>query len=56
MAHCRYCNRFRLVSVAGCGAWRLACGHTYLPLPSERHHLAAYTAGGTSRLTASPVS
>jgi len=42
MARCRYCNRFRLVSVAGSGAWRLDCGHTYLPLPGEGRRWSAY--------------
>jgi hypothetical protein len=43
MAHCRYCNRFRLTRLAGRGAWLLECGHTYLPLPSEAQTWAAYT-------------
>jgi hypothetical protein len=43
MAHCRYCNRFRLARLAGRGAWLLECGHTYLPLPSEAQTWAAYT-------------
>jgi len=43
MAHCRYCNRFRLTRMAGLGAWLLECGHTYLPLPSETQTWAAYT-------------
>jgi hypothetical protein len=42
MAHCRYCNRFRLTRMAGPGAWLLECGHTYLPLPSEAQTWAAY--------------
>ena len=43
MAHCRYCNRFRMTRLAGRGAWLLECGHTYLPLPSEAQTWAAYT-------------
>jgi hypothetical protein len=53
MTHCRYCNRFRLVCVAGCGAWRLECGHTYLPLPTEGRRWAAYAGDGVSGLTRS---
>ena len=50
MTHCRYCNRFRLVCVAGCSAWCLECGHTYLPLPGEGQRWAAYASDGASRL------
>lgn len=46
MTHCRHCGRFRTVRLAGCGAWLLDCGHTYLPLPDEGQRSAAY-----SRLT-----
>lgn len=52
MTHCRYCNRFRRVCVAGSGAWRLDCGHTYLPLPGEGRRLAVYAGGGASRQAA----
>ena len=43
MTHCRYCNRFCLVCLAGRGTWLLECGHRYLPLPSEGQRWAAYT-------------
>jgi hypothetical protein len=42
MTRCSHCNRFRLIRLAGEGAWLLDCGHTYLPLPSEAQRWAAY--------------
>lgn len=48
MTRCTYCNRFRLIRLAGEGAWLLDCGHTHLPLPSEAQRWAAYTAPARS--------
>jgi hypothetical protein len=45
MTHCRYCNRFRVVRISGSGAWLFDCGHTYLPLHSEKQRWIAYTGG-----------
>jgi len=52
MTRCSYCNQFRLIRVAGQGAWQLDCGHTYLPLPSEAQRWAAYS--GSARTVGTP--
>jgi hypothetical protein len=49
MAHCRYCNRFRLTRLAGRGAWLLECGHTFLPLPKRGADLGCLHTGRRRR-------